>query len=155
MKRVEDVFIRNPYLEFKDLATVREKMSGPLLGGESAPETAEYCHEAEGDDAFSCLFQLMFIQRALADVVRKFNSASHTMLEYVFEMESQPAQSLTPSSSTPPRPHCSWPASPLPHGPHDNIPGENQTRPHRTFLHPTFSHISYFTLLNSCIITVG
>ena len=30
MKRVEDVFIRNPYLEFKDLATVREKMSGPL-----------------------------------------------------------------------------------------------------------------------------
>ena len=88
MKVVGDVFIRNPYMEFEGLITVRDKMSGPLLGCKPAPETAEYCHEAEGDDAFSRLFQLMFIRRALADVVRKFNSASHTMLEYVFERES-------------------------------------------------------------------
>ena len=129
-------------------------MSGPLLGCKPAPETAEYCHEAEGDDAFSCPFQLMFIRKALADLVRKFNGASHTMLEYVFERELQPAQSLTPLSLPPQRPRCSWLASPLPHGLHDHVPSKNQTRSHLILLRVTFSSFSSFTLPNSSIVAV-
>jgi hypothetical protein len=82
-KAIEDAFVRNPSVEFKDLLTVLHKMPDPPVGCKPPPDPIE-CYPLRVEE-FACPLQPTHIRRSLTRIARDLNVIGRVMLERSFE----------------------------------------------------------------------
>ena len=84
-KEVEDVFVRNPCLELKDLFEVFGKIPDPPLGCKPQPNSAQWYYGMDVEGVFGCPLLPMSIRHHLIEVFIELESHNRTLLHRAFE----------------------------------------------------------------------
>ena len=83
-KGVEDAFVADPCVGFKDLFAVLDSIPDPPPGCKPHPRSANWYWECDDEDAFDCPLRPMTIRRRLKDVALCLNRRNHEMLRKHF-----------------------------------------------------------------------
>jgi hypothetical protein len=83
-KAVEEAFVRNPCVEFKDLLAASCKIPDPPVGCRPPQDPDEY-YPLSINEVFSCPLQPSLIQNNLRRIAEELNALSSTMLARFFE----------------------------------------------------------------------
>jgi len=83
-REVGDEFIQNPCVELRDLLMVLDRVPDPPPGCEPPSNTAEFYHNGDDEEAFSCPLVPMSIRDKLMDIAEGLNDLNRTMLNQAF-----------------------------------------------------------------------
>ena len=83
-KAVEDAFVINPCVGYKDLFAVLDKIPDPPPGCKPHPKSAEWYCGGDDEDAFVCPLRPMTIRRMLVEVADELRRHNLAMLEKYF-----------------------------------------------------------------------